>query len=252
MKVRARSATAVPQREAAGGNEVFHRHRRARRRRLVRRLLIAVAALAVVLGVLWLVFFSSVLAVTGADVRGVSVLGEQEVRTAAQVPEGVPLATVDLEAIRARVEDLAPVRSAEVSRSWPDQVRIDVTERTALAFVAWNGGWRGFDEAGVLFRDYDRMPTDMPQVRVRSTTPVEALAESAAIVGSLPTTLLRRVQYVEVGSIDDITLLLRNGARVRWGSADQSTDKAAVLEVLLRQPAEVYDVTAPGRPTISR
>ncbi len=250
VKVRARSATAVA--GPAPGSEIFARHRRERRRTLLRRLLIALAALAVVLGGIWLVFFSSVLAVTGADVRGADVVDEDEVTTAARVPVGVPLATVDLEAIRARVEDLAPVRSADVSRSWPDKVRIDVTEREALAFVAWNGGWRGFDEAGVLFRDYDTMPKGMPQVRVTSTTPVEALAESAAIVRSLPRGLLRQVEYVEVGSIDDITLRLRDAAVVRWGSADQSNDKAAVLEVLLRQPARVYDVTAPGRPTISR
>jgi cell division protein FtsQ len=242
----------VSQHEAAGSTAVFSRRRRARRRTLLRRLLAAVAGLGVALGGLWLVFFSSVLAVTGSDVRGVEVLDEDAVRTAARVPEGVPLATVDLAAIRARVEDLAPVRSAQVSRSWPDRVRIDVTERDALAFVEWNGGWRGFDEAGVLFRDYATKPTDLPQVRVSATTPVEALAESAAIVGSLPPNLLGRVEHVEVRSIDDITLMLGNGASVRWGSADQSPDKAAVLEVLLEQPARAYDVTAPGRPTISR
>ena len=64
----------------------------------------------------------------------------------ADVPLGVPLATVDLAAIEARVEGLAAVGVGEASRAWPDQVRIDVTEREAVAVVSWEGQWRGLDE----------------------------------------------------------------------------------------------------------
>ena len=34
-----------------------------------------------------------------------------------------------------------------------------------------------------------------------------------------------------------------------WGSADQSQNKAKVLDVLLRQKATMYDVSVPGQPT---
>jgi len=200
----------------------------------------------------WLVFGSSVLAVTRTEVRGTAVLTSAEVQEVAEVPRDVPLATVDLDAIQARVEDLAAVESADVSRSWPHTVRIRVTERQALAYVSWNGGWRGLDDAGVLFRDYQDRPEGLPEVRTMSTTPVEALAEAAAVIDALPAPILARVAYLEVRSIDDIALRLRNDAVVEWGSSDDSPDKAAVLEVLLRQPARSYDVTAPSRPTVRR
>lgn len=242
---------------AVGGSlgateERFRRRSRARRRRVVRRVLLAVAAVAaVVLGV-WLVFFSSVLAVTGVEVQGTDVLSKQQVEAAAQVPHGVPLARVDLSAVKARVEDLAPVQSVDVSRSWPHSVLISIHERRPVAFVARNGGFEGVDPSGVLFRSYPKRPTGLPEIQMQPTTPVDALAEGAAVVASMPADLVHRVAYLDVRSIDNITLHLKDAATVTWGSSDQSTDKARVLAVLLEQKAKAYDVTAPGHPTIRR
>jgi cell division protein FtsQ len=219
---------------------------------VLRRLLTALVVAGLVVGAGWLVFFSSVLDVEGVEVAGTAVLTNDQVVETAAVPEAVPLARVDLDAVRARVEGLAAVRSAEVSRAWPDQVRIDVTEREAVAVVSWEGQWRGLDRSGVLFRSYESRPLDLPRVDMRASTPVEALAEAAGVVTSLPQDLLSRVEYLDVGSIDAISLRLKSAATVTWGSADQSEDKAAVLAVLLDQPARAYDVSAPGRPTLRR
>jgi cell division protein FtsQ len=223
---------------------------RARRWRVLKRLALVLVAVGVVAAGVWLVFFSTVMQVKGSEVSGVSVLSEREVRRAAEVPTAVPVATADLDAIRARVEQLAPVRSAMVSRAWPDTISITVTERRAVVAVDREGTWRGVDEQGVVFRDYAEKPPGLPTVRMRASTSVEALAEAAQVVGSLPDDILRRLDRVDVGSIDRIALHLRNGDRVNWGSSDQSEDKARVLQVLLRQQGTVYDVTAPGRPTV--
>jgi cell division protein FtsQ len=230
----------------------FLQRTRARRWKTLRTVLLALAAVALVAGVAWLVFFSSVLAVTGVEVRGTDVLTPGQVESAAEVPHDVPLATVDLSAIQARVEDLAPVRSVDVSRSWPHSVLITVQERQPVAFVARDGGYRGVDESGVLFTSYPQRPTDLPEIQMQATTPVDALAEGAAVIAAMPQDLVQRVGYVDVRSIDNITLHLERGATVTWGSADQSGDKARVLAVLLAQKAKAYDVTAPGHPTIRR
>lgn len=228
----------------------FLRRRRARRWLVWRRLLVGLLVAGALVGVGWLVLFSSVLAAAGTEVNGTESLPEQVVVETAEVPLGVPLARVDLDAIEARVEGLAAVESAEVSRGWPDQVQIDVTERTPVAAVEWEGRWRGLAESGVLFRDYDRRPPELPVVQMRASTPVEALAEGAAVVSTLPDDLLERVVAFDVRSIDDITFRLKSGARVVWGSAEHSEAKAQVLGILLDQrEAATYDVSAPGRPT---
>lgn len=228
----------------------FERRLRARRWLVWRRVLLGAALLTAVVLAVWLVFFSSVLSVTRAEVRGVDLLTVREVQRAADVPVGVPLATANLAAVQARVEALPEVRSAVVSRSWPDAVRIEVTERTPVAAVAWEGRWRALDSQGVLFRTFTSRPAGLLEVTMRATTPADALAEAARVVGGLPRDVRRRVARVEVRSIDAISLRLRNGAVVHWGSAEDSGKKAEVLRLLLRRGARAYDVTAPGRPTI--
>ena len=52
--------------------------------------------------------------------------------------------------------------------------------------------------------------------------------------------------------MDRISLVLRDGRVVVWGSAEQSEDKAAVLAALLRaRDAQRYDVSVPGQPVTS-
>ena len=235
---------------STASQERFRQRRRARRLRLLRRALLLLLVVALVAGAVWLLFFSSRLAVHTVSVRGTSVLTEDEVRRTAAVPLDVPLALSDLDAVAARVETLPAVRSAEVSRDWPDGIAVEVTERQAVAVVEREGTWRGLDEEGVLFRSYPSRPDGLPQVQVTASTSVEALEEAARVIEALPPELLQRVEVLDVGSIDAISFRLAGGATVTWGSADESEDKARVLEVLMRRPASAYDVTAPGRPTL--
>ena len=231
--------------------ERFRQRRRARRMRVLRRVLVLLALVALVSGAVWLFFFSSRLAVHTVTVRGTTVLTPDQVRGTADVPLDVPLALSDLDAVAARVETLPAVASAAVSRDWPDAVVVEVTEREAVAVVDREGTWHGLDDEGVLFRSYPTRPPGLPQVRVRATTSVEALEEAALVVEALPAEILRRVEVLDVGSIDAISFRLTGGATVTWGSAEESEDKARVLAVLLqRGKASAYDVTAPGRPTI--
>jgi cell division protein FtsQ len=230
----------------------FARRQWARRWLAWRGLLVAVAA--VVLGAVagWVVFFSPLLTVDDVEVEGVQVLDPAEIRRVAAVPVGEPLARVPVGAIEARVQALVPVKVVDVTRSWPDQVRIAVVEREAVAVVEREGVLRGVDEEGVLFRRFASRPDGLPVVRVSASTRTEALVEAVGVVTALPTELVARVDHLTVESVDSISLRLGNGRMVFWGSAQNSATKAEVLAVLLRQKASVYDVSVPGRPTIRR
>lgn len=230
----------------------FARRQWARRWLAWRGLLVALAVAAATAGAGWLVFFSSVLAVERVETAGLDVLAPAQVRRAAAVPLGEPLARVPVAAVEARVQSLAPVKDVDVSRAWPDRVRIEVVEREAVAVVERDGLLRGVDEEGVLFRSYRSRPSGLPVVRIAARTRAEALAEAARVIAAMPDDLAARVDHLSVETVDSISLRLRNGRTVFWGSAVDSATKAEVLAVLLRQQASVYDVSVPGQPTIRR
>ena len=114
------------------------------------------------------------------------------------------------------------MKSADVTREWPDHVLVSVEERVAVAVVSIGGRIRGMDEAGVVFRDYARAPAGLPQVRTSTDTRSDALQEAARVVGALPVEVSRLVDHVAVETVDQISLVLRDGRTVVWGSADES------------------------------
>lgn len=202
-----------------------------------------------VAGSVWAAYFSSLLTVTGVDIEGSDQVGVGEIRRAAEIPMGDPLARVDLARIRSRVEAIAGIKSADVTRRWPHDLMITVEERQAVAVVEIGGRIRGMDDTGVVFRDFAAAPTELPRVQTSTGTRSEALAEAARVIGALPGDLVARVDHVEVETVDQIRLVLRDGRVVVWGSADDSDQKAQVLAVLLERPAQTYDVSVPGQPT---
>lgn len=209
------------------------------------------AAVSLVAGGVQLVWFSQVLGVTSVTVSGTGFLSADEIRAAAAVPRGRPLARVDLDLVESRVAALAPVRSVEAARVWPDSVAITVEERTPVAVVSIGGTVRGLDADGVVFRTYPRKPRSLPLVQADAEVRSEAIEEAAAVVSAMPSELAGRVDHIEVRTVDEISLVLRDGRTVVWGSADQSELKARVLGALLKEKGTRYDVSVPGQPRVA-
>lgn len=218
------------------------------RRWLTWRYVLGALGVLTVLGLgIYAVYFSSWLRAEGVEVEGTSLLTADEVLAAAAVETGGPLATVDLGAIESRVANVDAVASVDVSRQWPHDIVIEVVERTPVAVVDVGPGLRYVDATGAFFGE---APSgELPLIVRGGGADDDALAEAAAVVEALDETVAEMVAQIDVASVDRIELRLRDGRLVRWGSAEQSEQKAQVLLALLREEAEVYDVSVPGRPT---
>ncbi|MFE1317857.1 cell division protein FtsQ/DivIB [Kitasatospora phosalacinea] len=236
------------------------------RLRLSRRgvgVLVALGAL-VVGGLGWTVFFSSALDVRGVAVQGLDSgkLTQQDVERALGGTASGPLARVDLDEARAEVAKVPRVASVEVWRGWPHTLRVKVTERRAVAAIQRDGG--GFvqvDARGVEFATEPQPPPGVPVVALQLSGPAQdavavidrpTLVRSAVTVAAgLPPDVAKQAGSLTVYSYDDIRLQLASGATVRWGSAEETPRKAAVLTALLGQKASNYDVSAPDAPAVS-
>lgn len=236
--------------------------RSARRSRGVRRFARALLLLAPVLGLAWVLLGSSWLAVDRVEVVGAVRVSAAEVERAVAVGSGTPLARVDTGAAEQRVAALPPVLAVEVSRSWPGTLRVEVTERTAVAAVVGAPGVSGaseapgvsaadgvrlIDAAGVLFGAERALPAGLVALRVEAPGPQDPTTRAALQVhADLPVALRQRVRAITARSPSAVELVLADGKQVVWGAPGGTATKAAAALVLLRTDSTVVDVSAPG------
>lgn len=217
------------------------------RRRLARRVggcllvLLPLAALA------WVLLASTWLSVDRVEVLGTGRLTVAQVTAAAGVAPETPLARVDLDRVEAAVGRLAPVAAVEAHRSWPGSVRVEVTERTAVAGVAGPDGVMLVDGKGVAFATEPTLPTGVVRLEVddaRSTDPATRAALEVFL--ALPPELQSEVRTVRADSAASVQLVLPDGRKVVWGAPGDTATKAAATSALLTMPGTVFDVSAPG------
>lgn len=235
-------------RDAAGANAVKKRHR------AWRVALVALAAAGIVGAAVWVLFGSSLLVVRSVIVSGTSLVPRSEVLAVAGIAPGTPLIRVNTAQVEARVDAIRQVRSAQVTRSWPDRLVITVREWTpTLALTAPGGGYDLAAADGVVVKWAARRPADLPFYPTAS--PGVSLrgdpdfAAAVAVLGELPAGLRHAVESITAPSPDQVTLHLAGGITVLWGGTDRAAAKARELSALMQTHVHYYDVSAPGSAT---
>jgi len=211
---------------------------------------LGVLALAIVIGAAWALLGSSLLVVRHVRVAGSPRVPASEVRAAAGIKLGTPLARLNAAAATQRIERIAWVLAARVTRSWPDTVVISIRERTPALAVASAGQFDLVDVNGVVVTAVARRPAGLPLLRsagapaqLRGSPAVRAAAQ---VLGHLPGSIRQQVTSVAATAADTVTLHLRGRVTVLWGSASDAAAKARELRALMRTSARYYDVSSPG------
>jgi cell division protein FtsQ len=226
---------------------------RARQRRLRAAVpwAVAVGVVAAAGALAWTVYGTDVFGVRDVRVLGAELVSPESIRDAAAVPLKEPLATVDTDAIRDRVQALAAVDRAVVSRDWPGTIVVRVVERTAVAAVPAGKRFQLIDDEGVAFRTVTRPPTGLPLARLTQPGPDDLNTRAALTVLSALTDELReQVVAVSVAAPARITLELRRGREVFWGDDTANETKSRVATALLARDGTTIDVSAPEVVTI--
>ncbi|HEX3812535.1 MAG TPA: FtsQ-type POTRA domain-containing protein [Mycobacteriales bacterium] len=203
-----------------------------------------VLALAIV--TIYIAGFTSVLAVHKVTVSGLHRLTEKGVLAVAKVPEGKPLARLDLKPIQDRVAALPGVARVDVRRAWPNGVRIVVTERAGVVVAERGGAQWLLDADGVAFQRLRGTVSGIPRLTPALNGKPDAATRAALrVAADLPTWLRVRTIGITAKTPDSVTLSLTKGRTVQWGGATRDADKAQVLQALLKQSGTVYDVQSP-------
>jgi cell division protein FtsQ len=224
----------------------------ARRRTLRRALAWGTLAVLVLALASWLLLGTSLLGVREVRVDGSRIASADEVRAAAAIAPGTPLARLDVHAVAARVGALPSVARVDVRRSLPHTVLITVTERTPVAVVAGPTGLLVLDATGVVFDEVAAAPPDVVLVRVSDPGPEDPATLAALRVAAALTPPLRAaLRELVAESPTRIVLNLVDGRTIRWGDAADSEAKAAVATALLDRAGHTIDVSVPDAATTS-
>jgi cell division protein FtsQ len=240
---------------AGRGPGAAPRERARRPRTRWRAAFFALAGLVVVAGVGWALLGNRVLVVRSVSVTGTHLLAPGQVVAAADVPLGTPLLSVDAGTVTRRVEAIPNVASATVTEDWPDHLVIAVTERVpAMAMRMAGGGYDLVDPSGVIVRTAKTRPaglplfaTSLPGSALRGNPEVTA---AAGVLAELQPWLARQVAQVTAAAVtagpEQVTLSLRDGKTVHWGSTDNAAQKNRELSILLSGQVRDVDVSSPG------
>ena len=208
------------------------------------------ALLAGVAGVVWVAFWSPLLAVRSVEVSGVSGADRSAVEGLVRVPEGTPLARVDLGAVEERVRTRRTLAEVSVERGWPSTLRVrTVPRQPALVLKNPQGRLEVVDATGVSYDTVSRAPAGVPVVSAASSkgTTKKALEAALSMVRTLPPDLGGQVSSIQVSTANLVSFTL-DGTDVVWGGADDADRKLAILRALLPTQPDVIDVSAPDTP----
>ncbi len=236
------------------------REKLAERRRLhIKRAVIASVSALVVILLVWLLFFSPLLAVR-QDKISVSGLQEDEALTPAQITEamnpwvGVPVLRLNSGAVEDRLMSEYPlIKSVEVSRRLPNGVGVEVSLREPVACLMEGEACTAIDAEGVKLDLPAEQANALPHLVLAAGQDEAGAAATSMIqvLGALPEQTRERVASIEVSDAAQVTLSLSDGAVVIWGGSQDNEFKAQVLSILLQEPATRYDVSAPRAPVTS-
>ena len=170
---------------------------------------------------------------------------------------------VDRGAVSARVEQLPWVKSAAVAVSWPDGVRITLTEETPLAVVPEAGGrWATVSADGRVLAVAPARPAGLRSLS-RAAVPGRPRFGAAhpgrrrppGRVTTLPPSFAAQVTGVTVEPAGWVQLAMTTPIVVDIGSATQLEakyeDVSSILAGATLQSGDVIDVSVPRAPTVT-
>ncbi len=205
---------------------------------------------------IFLVFYSPLLAVKTITVRGTSLVSQTRVQEQLSPLEGKPLTRISQQQVKELVASSTIVRDVAIEAHPPHELVVTDYERVPIALVE--------DQGKLILVDAQRQQLGQVDSLEQGAVPqlaggLAALESDnfltvAQVLVALPASLLAQVGQVKADSASTITLEMKDGSKVVWGSAADSELKVKVLSELMDALGQdgkvsVYDVSSPLVPT---
>jgi cell division protein FtsQ len=197
---------------------------------------------------------SPLMALRTIDVVGTSRIKASDVSAALKGQLGRPLPLVDFGAVRGDLAAFPLIRSFSTESLPPGTLIVRIVERVPVGIITDGKTFRVVDAAGVTISQSSARPAGLPMIHASgaagSTAAQGGFDAAVAVLQALPANVLVSVDTITAATKDDVTFtILGSGAKVVWGSPDQSDLKAADLAAIMKSAgasaASVFDVSSP-------
>lgn len=231
--------------------EVRRFTRRSRHRRAA--WIAAGGVVAVLVASILVAVYSPLMALRTIEVKGTDRVDAAEVRAALSGQIGTPLARIDLDEVKDRIGGFPLIESYVTEEEPPHTLVVTVTERTPVVAVRSGKSYDLVDPAGIVVQSTTKKPGDVPIADVgRTTLGSSVFRTMTEVVLAMPSSVRDQVAGIAASTSDDVTLSMRDGSTVVWGSPDESAAKARLLAALVADHAKrapdakvEFDVSAP-------
>ncbi len=217
-------------------------------------LLLTFGVIAVLAGLVAVVYFTPLLSVRSVAVTGTTNAPQDRIAAAVAYLKGRPLLQLQQaqrDEAGVRVTAVSPwIDSATVTVQYPSTVVVHVVERNPVAYATLRGAPVLVDTKGTPFLQVPHAPPFTPKLTVASPAATDADTQAAmSVLMSLPEDLRGQVAEIGAQSPVAVRIVLRDERVVLWGDDSQPGAKAVALRMILTRPGHEFTVVNPEVPT---
>lgn len=193
--------------------------------------------------------YSPVMAFREIEVVGTNRIPAGDIHNALAGQLGTPLPLLDFAQIKSELAQFSLIQSFVTESRPPGTLVVRIIEREPVGLLTSAAGFDLIDRAGVVISSGPQRPAGYPVIVTQQGVGSAGFESALAVMTALPEGLRAQLDTITAATTDDVTLTLTGGARVVWGSAEESEFKALVLAALIvTNPVGTvgeYDVTSP-------
>lgn len=218
-----------------------------------KRLILIISALtAILIAFAVLCWFVPIFKVKNIEVSGTARLSPEDVVTASGLTEGENWLRVSESGAAKEVAKLPWVKTVTVNRKLPNTITIDIAERKAMIFAARSDGDHLIDNEGKVIVIGEPSP-DTVEVTGTSADDSDSLAVAVGVLSSIEAKdhhLLTLIDSIDAPSKFEISIKLKDGKKIYWGSEENSHDKAVAFSSVVNREGASWNISSPPLVTV--
>lgn len=240
--------------------------RKADTRRIAARVAVVCAAMAAVIALVWLLFFSPVLRLEPNNISASGAnewVSNEQIMAIAKRQAGKSLLVVSDSAVEQKLSQIPGVSSATAEKKFPNGLHVSVTAQRPAAMLKEPSGstMTAVDSKARKLNAVNGAAQSVQGIPVIEVDDVgkalsrRAVQSALVILDALPESMRNAIVKVQANTQDSITTQLDNGISIVWGDDSNLKLKMAIVDKIMNDPNVIGDkkqinVSATARPII--